>query len=102
MIRRPPRSTLFPYTTLFRSTYTYGSAAAHAAAANYRRRASALCIPAATVATDLGLPDHTSLVPPLADVRRWLVALGCPKSANSSPARSSQQRSSAPPSPGPA
>src|SRR5947208_13316976 len=22
MIRRPPRSTLFPYTTLFRSTYT--------------------------------------------------------------------------------
>src|SRR3712207_7917517 len=23
MIRRPPRSTLFPYTTLFRSEYTY-------------------------------------------------------------------------------
>src|SRR3712207_8468581 len=23
MIRRPPRSTLFPYTTLFRSTYYY-------------------------------------------------------------------------------
>src|SRR3712207_8347183 len=23
MIRRPPRSTLFPYTTLFRSTYEY-------------------------------------------------------------------------------
>src|SRR5256885_10931433 len=23
MIRRPPRSTLFPYTTLFRSTYRY-------------------------------------------------------------------------------
>src|SRR5258708_28747383 len=23
MIRRPPRSTLFPYTTLFRSTYFY-------------------------------------------------------------------------------
>src|SRR2546427_6895291 len=23
MIRRPPRSTLFPYTTLFRSQYTY-------------------------------------------------------------------------------
>src|SRR3712207_8122227 len=23
MIRRPPRSTLFPYTTLFRSSYTY-------------------------------------------------------------------------------
>src|SRR5207253_4510131 len=27
MIRRPPRSTLFPYTTLFRSTATAGSAA---------------------------------------------------------------------------
>src|SRR3712207_8187043 len=25
MIRRPPRSTLFPYTTLFRSEYTYPS-----------------------------------------------------------------------------
>src|SRR2546422_8421295 len=24
MIRRPPRSTLFPYTTLFRSLYAYG------------------------------------------------------------------------------
>src|SRR2546430_9387362 len=26
MIRRPPRSTLFPYTTLFRSCYDYGDA----------------------------------------------------------------------------
>src|SRR2546426_2558098 len=26
MIRRPPRSTLFPYTTLFRSVYTQGVA----------------------------------------------------------------------------
>src|SRR3712207_8463282 len=25
MIRRPPRSTLFPYTTLFRSTHSLGS-----------------------------------------------------------------------------
>src|SRR3712207_7743313 len=33
MIRRPPRSTLFPYTTLFRS-----DVAAHAAAAVGRRR----------------------------------------------------------------
>src|SRR2546426_7612622 len=30
MIRRPPRSTLFPYTTLFRSTPTGVLAAAHA------------------------------------------------------------------------
>src|SRR2546426_8176838 len=27
MIRRPPRSTLFPYTTLFRSLSTFGTAA---------------------------------------------------------------------------
>src|SRR5258708_21011266 len=27
MIRRPPRSTLFPYTTLFRSVETYGATA---------------------------------------------------------------------------
>src|SRR3712207_7496341 len=26
MIRRPPRSTLFPYTTLFRSNHVYGNA----------------------------------------------------------------------------
>src|SRR3712207_8650224 len=29
MIRRPPRSTLFPYTTLFRSTYALGAAPHH-------------------------------------------------------------------------
>src|SRR2546430_12971221 len=31
MIRRPPRSTLFPYTTLFRSGFTPGVAAGRAA-----------------------------------------------------------------------
>src|SRR3712207_3207592 len=30
MIRRPPRSTLFPYTTLFRSTVAWGALAKHA------------------------------------------------------------------------
>src|SRR5260370_5148675 len=35
MIRRPPRSTLFPYTTLFRSTWNPPSAArGHGAGAN--------------------------------------------------------------------
>src|SRR5256885_6909937 len=29
MIRRPPRSTLFPYTTLFRSSVAYASAASY-------------------------------------------------------------------------
>src|SRR5256885_4155341 len=31
MIRRPPRSTLFPYTTLFRSSWSYPSAVRTAA-----------------------------------------------------------------------
>src|SRR5260221_2287702 len=29
MIRRPPRSTLFPYTTLFRSSHRYNTAVLH-------------------------------------------------------------------------
>src|SRR2546427_13240394 len=35
MIRRPPRSTLFPYTTLFRSHDAYGSPAAEGAVSEY-------------------------------------------------------------------
>src|SRR5436309_12297899 len=35
MIRRPPRSTLFPYTTLFRSNATRSIAYAEVAAPNY-------------------------------------------------------------------
>src|SRR5438874_7205561 len=42
MIRRPPRSTLFPYTTLFRShyhqgTYRYAQRVARAAELSYQR-----------------------------------------------------------------
>src|SRR3712207_8556151 len=40
MIRRPPRSTLFPYTTLFRSSKTTESQEAAATWAGYRRRHS--------------------------------------------------------------
>src|SRR3712207_7301422 len=46
MIRRPPRSTLFPYTTLFRShgrhgrRHRHGDADGHAAAAGRGRRAA--------------------------------------------------------------
>src|SRR5688572_31518926 len=43
MIRRPPRSTLFPYTTLFRSFPRLGAASdaqIAAAAASYRREAA--------------------------------------------------------------
>src|SRR2546421_9874941 len=36
MIRRPPRSTLFPYTTLFRSRGRYGIATAHGFAADHQ------------------------------------------------------------------
>src|SRR5688572_32458426 len=36
MIRRPPRSTLFPYTTLFRSPVTKGSCGARATTAPIR------------------------------------------------------------------
>src|SRR3712207_7093064 len=44
MIRRPPRSTLFPYTTLFRSRPPRAAGAAHAAAA---RAAAVLPVPGA-------------------------------------------------------
>src|SRR5205809_1924065 len=36
MIRRPPRSTLFPYTTLFRSMHTAGHTASHSLQAMQR------------------------------------------------------------------
>src|SRR5260221_2318968 len=42
MIRRPPRSTLFPYTTLFRSVFTPTSAIKSGAASALRRLASIL------------------------------------------------------------
>src|SRR3712207_8688234 len=35
MIRRPPRSTLFPYTTLFRSVFPWGTLAARDADADH-------------------------------------------------------------------
>src|SRR3712207_7103826 len=38
MIRRPPRSTLFPYTTLFRSAEPVGDGAAHGRAEREHRR----------------------------------------------------------------
>src|SRR2546430_5757480 len=51
MIRRPPRSTLFPYTTLFRSPHPRSSVAA---AANGRFRASS------RRAGDIGIADHAA------------------------------------------
>src|SRR2546426_5876483 len=48
MIRRPPRSTLFPYTTLFRSPVR-AAEDVHAVVSNIQRRASAI------LASELGL-----------------------------------------------
>src|SRR3712207_7749666 len=55
MIRRPPRSTLFPYTTLFRSLRT--SSAAASVLANTRRRTRRPCVPSkASHSARLGAP----------------------------------------------
>src|SRR2546428_9131620 len=48
MIRRPPRSTLFPYTTLFRSVLT--------------RRAAALIVVSGVVGAVVALPWHASML----------------------------------------
>src|SRR3712207_6879528 len=52
MIRRPPRSTLFPYTTLFRSRLPAGGAEPRPVA---RRRVPQLHRPRLHVARDVGL-----------------------------------------------
>src|SRR3712207_8143717 len=44
MIRRPPRSTLFPYTTLFRSPVTVAARASSSAASMGSRQRSCLAI----------------------------------------------------------
>src|SRR2546422_8630151 len=55
MIRRPPRSTLFPYTTLFRSRPLFGADHAVALPAILRSGAPA---PSAPHRTAPGLPSH--------------------------------------------
>src|SRR2546426_63750 len=50
MIRRPPRSTLFPYTTLFRSALTVTVAGTSAVLPTARRRKVAVVIVAAFIA----------------------------------------------------
>src|SRR2546427_1146966 len=59
MIRRPPRSTLFPYTTLFRSGIVFGlqsSGAAHRTI-SHRLERGLLC---ESVGTDGRSEEHTS------------------------------------------
>src|SRR5258708_29727886 len=71
MIRRPPRSTLFPYTTLFRSRLDVGRAANAVCAEEFARhdaRFSALNRPSARFLPERGEPrwrsgrseEHTS------------------------------------------
>src|SRR4051794_41637473 len=55
MIRRPPRSTLFPYTTLFRSIASMASRA-RAGSVGTSRRAAAAC----TTMTETRSEEHTS------------------------------------------
>src|SRR2546422_8605588 len=43
MIRRPPRSTLFPYTTLFRSAWVWGRCSASCSRPSRARRPAPSC-----------------------------------------------------------
>src|SRR3712207_8971365 len=67
MIRRPPRSTLFPYTTLFRSTKRRSAAAMAGGAAL-----------AGVVARDLSQRQHAIVrnFPVVGHFRYWLEAVG--------------------------
>src|SRR3712207_8715359 len=56
MIRRPPRSTLFPYTTLFRSAYLdYNAAQQRLVAAEAQRAASAQAVAASPARYQAGV-----------------------------------------------
>src|SRR5258708_7467775 len=64
MIRRPPRSTLFPYTTLFRSVIRYRTTPALGANTNRTFPVAGLCgIPSAAkaVAINITVVDETDL-----------------------------------------
>src|SRR3712207_4337405 len=78
MIRRPPRSTLFPYTTLFRSLATYGRAEVLASigASEGRVLAAEIIAPAMAAVHDVSNPEVAAgmgadlVVLNLLDVRR--------------------------------
>src|SRR5260370_10932307 len=65
MIRRPPRSTLFPYTTLFRSASNFPrncGSASHCAARSWKRRLErdALSVPRGACRRLFRSEEHTS------------------------------------------
>src|SRR2546429_7573297 len=64
MIRRPPRSTLFPYTTLFRSETPAGTGAdtgTHTDAAARRRQAVDAALADVRQLLQAGAPDRSTL-----------------------------------------
>src|SRR5258708_31724296 len=59
MIRRPPRSTLFPYTTLFRSTCTYiGTSRQSGRSPRYERSVVVILDRSEEHTSELQSPDH--------------------------------------------
>src|SRR4051794_41192501 len=60
MIRRPPRSTLFPYTTLFRSPTSSRKSFCAATSASTARRASSSRPPAVSWRRGARSEEHTS------------------------------------------
>src|SRR5258708_16760625 len=75
MIRRPPRSTLFPYTTLFRSRNKEGGEAAHEEASIRRRRAQKeeTAVPMRRMPVEILPSDRNSplATPPSVDGSTW-------------------------------
>src|SRR2546430_13472200 len=60
MIRRPPRSTLFPYTTLFRSIVRRNSRRASRRASGFSSKKLESCIPGRSVLRDVTTTDARS------------------------------------------
>src|SRR2546422_8459463 len=60
MIRRPPRSTLFPYTTLFRSVVQRALLFRGHEPADRRRRGARHCAPDGVAPADARSEEHTS------------------------------------------
>src|SRR5574341_2322417 len=78
MIRRPPRSTLFPYTTLFRSVHPSAAAAAHTSPGCPSAVPPAPSGTAGGRASRVATADRASAGPPLAKVSQPLLPDAAP------------------------
>src|SRR3712207_8108660 len=85
MIRRPPRSTLFPYTTLFRSLARNGS--------HSLRRAAASDDPGAWLASATGRAETLSPAPGRHRQHRALVSVRTPRAVPRSEEHTSELQS---------